>query len=142
MTERLLTHQVAHDGWAFRLVDGGREVEEVAPHRRPRRRHRRGPAVGRHVDGHRPVPLVGTRARHLLEQRRYVHPAARSASRASSLRSPSTRVSGRGGHPGMYRSTGTIVLTPLVTEYESQYGPPELAHEPNEITCRGSGICS
>src|SRR5882724_8509067 len=32
--------------------------------------------------------------------------------------------------------------TPLVTEYESQYGPPQLEHEPNEITYFGSGIWS
>src|SRR4249920_2167097 len=31
---------------------------------------------------------------------------------------------------------------PLVTEYESQYGPPQLAHEPIEITYFGSGIWS
>ena len=35
-----------------------------------------------------------------------------------------------------------IWSTPLVTEYESQYGPPQLAHEPIEITYFGSGICS
>src|SRR5215510_8343437 len=32
--------------------------------------------------------------------------------------------------------------TPLVTEYESQYGPPEFEQEPNEITYLGSGIWS
>src|ERR1700755_3196568 len=32
--------------------------------------------------------------------------------------------------------------TPLVTEYESQYGPPQLLHAPNEITYLGSGIWS
>src|SRR3954471_4163150 len=32
--------------------------------------------------------------------------------------------------------------TPLVTQYESQYGPPELEQEPNEMTYFGSGICS
>src|SRR4029453_5393090 len=31
---------------------------------------------------------------------------------------------------------------PLVTEYESQYGPPQFAHEPIEITYFGSGIWS
>ena len=31
-------------------------------------------------------------------------------------------------------STGMIWSTPLVTEYESQYGPPQLAHEPIEMT--------
>src|SRR5918997_4717674 len=32
--------------------------------------------------------------------------------------------------------------TPLVTEYESQYGPPQLAQEPKEMTYFGSGIWS
>src|ERR1051325_1994364 len=32
--------------------------------------------------------------------------------------------------------------TPLVTEYESQYGPPQFAQEPNEFTYLGSGIWS
>src|ERR671916_1521019 len=32
--------------------------------------------------------------------------------------------------------------TPLVTEYESQYGPPQLEQEPNEMTYFGSGIWS
>src|SRR5918994_5806512 len=32
--------------------------------------------------------------------------------------------------------------TPLVTEYESQYGPPQLEQAPNEITYLGSGIWS
>src|SRR5688500_11956365 len=35
-----------------------------------------------------------------------------------------------------------IWSTPLVTAYESQYGPPQLAQEPNEMTYFGSGICS
>src|ERR1700681_3757192 len=35
-----------------------------------------------------------------------------------------------------------IWSTPFVTEYESQYGPPQLAHEPIEMTYLGSGICS
>src|SRR4051812_32137960 len=35
-----------------------------------------------------------------------------------------------------------IWSTPLVTEYESQYGPPQLAQLPMEITYFGSGICS
>src|SRR3954452_22121915 len=39
-------------------------------------------------------------------------------------------------------STGMIWSTPLVTEYESQYGPPQFAHEPIEMTYFGSGICS
>ena len=30
----------------------------------------------------------------------------------------------------------------VVTEYESQYGPPQFAHEPMEMTYFGSGICS
>ena len=30
----------------------------------------------------------------------------------------------------------------MVTQYESQYGPPQLAHEPNEMTYFGSGIWS
>src|SRR5262249_42389100 len=46
------------------------------------------------------------------------------------------------GPPGTYPSTGMIWPTPLVTEYESQYGPPQLAHEPIEITYFGSGIWS
>src|SRR4029079_15005283 len=50
--------------------------------------------------------------------------------------------SGRGGQPGTYTSTGMTWSTPFVTEYESQYGPPQLAHEPIEITYFGSGICS
>src|ERR687887_1880597 len=32
--------------------------------------------------------------------------------------------------------------TPFVTEYESQYGPPQLEQDPNEITYLGSGIWS
>src|SRR5215475_1520806 len=32
--------------------------------------------------------------------------------------------------------------TPLVTEYESQYGPPQFEHAPKEITYFGSGISS
>ena len=55
---------------------------------------------------------------------------------------PSSSASGRGGQPGTYTSTGTIWSTPFVTEYESQYGPPQLEQEPNEITYFGSGICS
>src|SRR3954454_5160109 len=39
-------------------------------------------------------------------------------------------------------STGMIWSTPLVTEYESQYGAPQFAHEPIEMTYLGSGICS
>src|SRR3954464_6163223 len=35
-----------------------------------------------------------------------------------------------------------IWSTPLVTQYESQYGPPELEQAPNEIAYLGSGICS
>src|ERR1041384_6189105 len=35
-----------------------------------------------------------------------------------------------------------ISSTPLVTQYESQYGPPEFEQAPNEITYFGSGICS
>src|SRR5918996_6021543 len=31
---------------------------------------------------------------------------------------------------------------PFVTEYESQYGPPQFAHDPMEITYLGSGIWS
>ncbi len=55
---------------------------------------------------------------------------------------PSISASGRGGHPGTYTSTGMIWSTPFVTEYESQYGPPQLEHEPIEITYFGSGIWS
>src|SRR4029450_1245638 len=43
---------------------------------------------------------------------------------------------------GTYTSTGMIWSTPLVTQYESQYGPPEFEHEPNEMTYFGSGIWS
>src|SRR6478672_1428854 len=32
--------------------------------------------------------------------------------------------------------------TPFVTQYESQYGPPEFEQAPNEMTYLGSGICS
>src|SRR5919197_5859199 len=35
-----------------------------------------------------------------------------------------------------------IWSTPLVTEYESQYGPPQFEHAPKEMTYFGSGICS
>src|SRR5919204_2187005 len=35
-----------------------------------------------------------------------------------------------------------IWSTPLVTQYESQYGPPQLEQAPNEMTYFGSGICS
>src|SRR5918992_2409771 len=35
-----------------------------------------------------------------------------------------------------------IWSTPFVTEYESQYGPPQFEHDPNEITYLGSGIWS
>src|SRR6187402_275228 len=35
-----------------------------------------------------------------------------------------------------------IWSTPLVTQYESQYGPPELEQAPKEMTYFGSGICS
>jgi len=55
---------------------------------------------------------------------------------------PSSSASGRGGHPGTYTSTGMIWSTPLVTEYESQYGPPQFAQLPMLITYFGSGICS
>src|SRR5438128_563445 len=59
-----------------------------------------------------------------------------------SLMMPCSRASGRGGHPGTYTSTGTIWSTPLVTEYESQYGPPQFEQEPKEMTYLGSGIWS
>ncbi len=59
-----------------------------------------------------------------------------------SLRMPCSNASGRGGQPGTYTSTGMIWSTPLVTQYESQYGPPEFEQEPNEITYFGSGIWS
>src|SRR2546429_2297407 len=35
-----------------------------------------------------------------------------------------------------------IWSTPLVTEYESQYGPSQFEQAPKEITYFGSGICS
>src|SRR6478672_5414409 len=35
-----------------------------------------------------------------------------------------------------------IWSTPLVTQYESQYGPPEFEHEPKLMTYLGSGIWS
>src|SRR4051812_43485257 len=35
-----------------------------------------------------------------------------------------------------------IWSTPFVTEYESQYGPPQLEQAPKEMTYFGSGICS
>src|ERR687884_2323364 len=59
-----------------------------------------------------------------------------------SRRMPCSSASGRGGQPGTYTSTGMIWSTPLVTEYESQYGPPQLEQEPNEMTYLGSGIWS
>lgn len=59
-----------------------------------------------------------------------------------SFRIPWSSASGRGGQPGTYTSTGMIWSTPLVTEYESQYGPPQLEHAPKEMTYFGSGICS
>src|SRR5215475_320303 len=55
---------------------------------------------------------------------------------------PCRRASGRGGQPGTYTSTGMSWSTPFVTEYESQYGPPQFEHAPNEITYFGSGISS
>src|SRR6185436_9078319 len=62
--------------------------------------------------------------------------------RSCNMTMPWMNASGRGGQPGTYTSTGMIWSTPLVTEYESQYGPPQLAHEPIEMTYFGSGICS
>ena len=62
--------------------------------------------------------------------------------RCCSSTMPWMNASGRGGQPGTYTSTGMIWSTPLVTEYESQYGPPQFAHDPIEITYFGSGICS
>lgn len=35
-----------------------------------------------------------------------------------------------------------IWSTPFVTEYESQYGPPQFEQAPKEMTYLGSGICS
>src|SRR5256885_12931102 len=55
---------------------------------------------------------------------------------------PCSSASGRGEQPGTYTSTGISWSTPLVTEYESQYGPPQLLHAPNEMTYLGSGIWS
>src|SRR5919197_3903898 len=55
---------------------------------------------------------------------------------------PCSSASGRGGQPGTYTSTGMIWSTPLVTQYESQYGPPQLEQAPKEMTYLGSGICS
>src|SRR3954453_24094954 len=55
---------------------------------------------------------------------------------------PCSSASGRVGQPGTYTSTGMIWSTPLVTQYESQYGPPQLEQEPNEITYLGCGIWS
>lgn len=55
---------------------------------------------------------------------------------------PWSSASGRGGQPGTYTSTGMIWSTPFVTEYESQYGPPQLEQAPKEMTYFGSGICS
>src|SRR5690606_37737255 len=54
---------------------------------------------------------------------------------------PSMNASGRGGHPGTYTSTGRNLSTPCTTLYMS-YIPPELAHDPMEITHLGSIICS
>ena len=62
--------------------------------------------------------------------------------RCCNMTMPWMNASGRGGQPGTYTSTGMIWSTPLVTEYESQYGPPQFAHEPIEMTYFGSGICS
>ena len=44
--------------------------------------------------------------------------------------------------PASPRQADLVVISGTVTEYESQYGPPQLAHEPIEITYLGSGICS
>src|SRR3954447_18523471 len=55
---------------------------------------------------------------------------------------PCSSASGRGGQPGTYTSTGMIWSTPFVTQYESQYGPPQLEQAPKEMTYFGSGICS
>src|ERR671926_1447554 len=62
--------------------------------------------------------------------------------RSCSITMPWMNASGLGGQPGTYTSTGMIWSTPLVTEYESQYGPPQLEQEPNEMTYFGSGIWS
>ena len=53
---------------------------------------------------------------------------------------PWINVSGRGGHPGTYTSTGIIPSTPGSTLYESIYNPPVIAHAPIAITYFGSGI--
>src|SRR5919109_3139019 len=55
---------------------------------------------------------------------------------------PWINVSGRGGHPGTYTSTGMIPSTPGSTLYESIYNPPVIAHAPIAITYFGSGIWS
>src|SRR5690606_23947734 len=55
--------------------------------------------------------------------------------------SPSISASGRGGQPGTYTSTGMKLSTPCTTLYTSNM-PPEFAHEPIEMTQRGSIICS
>src|SRR5262245_23174292 len=55
---------------------------------------------------------------------------------------PWISVSGRGGHPGTYTSTGTMPSTPGSTLYESIYSPPVMAQAPIAITYFGSGIWS
>src|SRR6185369_12548508 len=64
------------------------------------------------------------------------------ATLSRSVCSPCSSASGQGGQPGTYTSTGSSWSTPLVTEYESQYGPPQLAQAPNEMTYVGPGSSS
>ena len=56
--------------------------------------------------------------------------------------SPSRIVSGCGGQPGMYRSTGRVASTPLFTSGLSANGPPLIAQAPRAMTIFGLGTAS
>ena len=53
---------------------------------------------------------------------------------------PCIKVSGLGGQPGTYTSTGKIPSIPGSTLYESKYNQPVIAHAPIAMTYFGSGI--
>src|SRR3990170_1817554 len=54
---------------------------------------------------------------------------------------PFSKLSGRGGHPATYTSTGTNRSIPCTTGYE-RYIPPDEAQAPIAMTHLGSGIWS
>ena len=53
---------------------------------------------------------------------------------------PWIKVSGLGGQPGTYTSTGRTPSIPGSTLYESKYKPPVIAQAPIAMTYFGSGI--